>query len=68
MKVRDAIKCLERNGFRFDRQRGSHRQYEGFVAGRRRIVTVSGHDNDDVISQTLAAMIRQSGLPKKVFR
>jgi predicted RNA binding protein YcfA (HicA-like mRNA interferase family) len=48
---------------------GSHRKYEGWVNGQRMIVTVAYHRiNDDVLPKTLASMIRQSGLPKKLFR
>ena len=49
--------------FELVRQKGSHRHYEGFHSGRR------PHSlSDDVSRGTLASMIRQSGLPKMLFR
>lgn len=39
------------------------------VAGQVRLVTVAYHGlNDDILPKTLASMIRQSGLPKDLFR
>ena len=70
MKFRDLIQILEENGFRLLRQRKtSHRVYKGFVAGKTRVVVVSCHrQSDDIRAGTLASMIRQSGLSKKLFR
>ena len=68
MKIRDVVAILLDEGFVLDRRRGSHRQYEGRVAGKRRVVTVAGRDGDDVNPKNLGSMIRQSGLPKKLFR
>ncbi len=53
MKVRDIIKILIGHGFHYDRQRGSHRQYEGYVDGKKRLVPVPGHDGDDLRRGTL---------------
>lgn len=68
MKVRDVIRILERNGFQFVRQNGSHRHFRGVVGGRTRTVTVSGADGRDVPKGTLGAIKRQSGLPRRLFR
>ena len=68
MKVKEVIRILEANGFRCDRTRGSHRQFEGVVSDRRRLVTVSGKENQEVNKNTLASMRRQSGLPRDAFR
>jgi predicted RNA binding protein YcfA (HicA-like mRNA interferase family) len=70
MKYRDFLKIIEGHGFRCIRgEGGSHRQYEGFVGGRRQMVTVAYHLlSDDIAPGTLASMIRQSGLPRRVFR
>lgn len=69
MTFREFILILEDHEFRLIRQDGSHRQYEGFHDGQRRMVTVAFHRSGDVIlPKTLASMIRQSGLPKKLFR
>lgn len=69
MKFRDIIRVLVDHGFELKRQSGSHRIYEGFAGGLRRVVTVAGHrESDDVLPKTLGSIIRQSGLPKDRFR
>ena len=68
MKVRDVIRILSEHGFELTRQRGSHRHYVGFYNGRRRLVTVPGTDGEDLPKGTLAAIRRQSGLPRRLFR
>ena len=63
------IKLLEQHGFVLDRQRGSARIYKGEVGGQVRLVSVHVHrGSDDIKRGTLQSMIRQSGLPKKLFR
>jgi predicted RNA binding protein YcfA (HicA-like mRNA interferase family) len=69
VKYREIVRILLANGFELKRQDGSHRQYEGYVDGRRRLVTVAFHgENDDVRPRTFSSMIRQSGLPRSKFR
>jgi predicted RNA binding protein YcfA (HicA-like mRNA interferase family) len=69
VKYRQVLRILLDNGFEQARQRGSHRTYKGVVGGQTRIVTLSHHSlNDDVLPKTLASIIRQSGLPKSLFR
>ena len=70
MKFRDFIPILEANGFEFDRQGAStHRQYKGVVDGKTMLVTVDYSQlGEDITKRNLASMIRQSGLPKKLFR
>ena len=68
MKVGDVIRILEANGFQLDRMRGSHRQFEGVIGGKRRLVTVAGKENQEVRIGTLMSIRRQSGLPRKAFR
>ena len=68
MKFRDVIAILVRNGFRLDRHRGSHRQFEGWAAGKRRPITIAGNDGEDVPSWTFGSIVRQSGLPRTLFR
>ena len=68
MKVREVIRTLEVNGFRFVRQRGSHRRYEGTVDGRTHRVKVAGNHDDDISKRTLASIRRQSGLARELFR
>jgi predicted RNA binding protein YcfA (HicA-like mRNA interferase family) len=69
MKFRDLIRILEEPGFELARQRGSHRTYKGKVGGEVRVVVVACHrESDDIKPGTLSSMIRQSGLPKQLFR
>ncbi|HET9230454.1 MAG TPA: type II toxin-antitoxin system HicA family toxin [Vitreimonas sp.] len=69
MKFRAFIRILEANGFVLARQRASHRAYEGTVDGKVRLVIVACHrESDDIKPGTLSSMIRQSALPKHLFR
>ena len=68
MKVRKVIRVLTDNGFRQVRQSGSHRQFEGFVNGKRKLVTVAGKESSEVKPATLASIRQQSGLPRRLFR
>ncbi|MSO93436.1 MAG: addiction module toxin, HicA family [Rhodospirillales bacterium] len=69
MNFRGVIEVLVRNGFQLARQKGSHRIYKGVVGGQMRLVVVSAHrESDDVKPGTLASIVRQSGLPKRLFR
>ena len=69
MKFREFIGILEAHGFELKRTVGSHRRYEGTVRGRIHLVTVAYHSpGDDIRPKTLASIIRQSGLPKQLFK
>ena len=69
MKFRGFIRILEAHGFALARQRGSHRTYQRVVDGNVRIVVIAYHrESDDIGRGLLASMIRQSGLPKRLFR
>jgi predicted RNA binding protein YcfA (HicA-like mRNA interferase family) len=69
MDFRTFTRILLDHGFVLERQRGSHRVYKGVIDGQVRLVVVAGHrDSDDVKPGTLASMIRQSSLPRKLFR
>jgi predicted RNA binding protein YcfA (HicA-like mRNA interferase family) len=58
MKVRDAIRQIERDGWRFHSQRGSHRQDKHpYKPGR---VTVPGKLGDDLAPGTLKSIYRQA--------
>ncbi len=60
---------LEKHGFVLNRQSGSTRTYKGAVGGKVRLVHVHYHrGGDDIRPGTLNSMIRQSGLPKKLFQ
>jgi predicted RNA binding protein YcfA (HicA-like mRNA interferase family) len=70
VKYRDVIGILTQNGFELVRHKGtSHRRYRGIIEGRIMLVTISCHrESDEVLPDTLASIIRQSGLPKKLFK
>jgi predicted RNA binding protein YcfA (HicA-like mRNA interferase family) len=60
MKVREVIHLIERNGWRLDRQRGSHRQYVHPV--KPGAVTIAGRPNVDVPPGRLNSILKQAGL------
>jgi predicted RNA binding protein YcfA (HicA-like mRNA interferase family) len=62
MKVRDVIKELERDGWRLDRMRGSHRQYKHST--KPGLVTVPGKPGDDLGIGTLNSGLKQAGLKR----
>ena len=69
MKYRDFVSILKEHGFELDRERATHKQFKGVVAGQTRLVTVDyDQPGNDISPRNLASMIRQSGLPKKLFR
>ena len=68
-KFNDFIRLLKERGFELDRKSGSSRIYKGVIGGKVRLVSVHYHRGSDEIRRgTLDSMIRQSGLPKKLFR
>ena len=62
LKPREVIAALERAGFLFERQKGSHRIYVKGNVG----VTVSYHSKD-LKPKTLKHIIKQSGLEFSEF-
>lgn len=63
------LDILEGNGFVIIRQNGtSHRQLRGVVNGDVKMTTLAGKLSDEIAIGTLQAIIRQSGLPRKLFR
>jgi predicted RNA binding protein YcfA (HicA-like mRNA interferase family) len=62
MKVRDVIKLLERDGWRRDRTRGSHRQYKHLT--KPGLVTVPGKPGDDLGIGALNSVWKQAGVKK----
>jgi len=60
MKVRDVIRLLEEHGWQHKRTRGDHRQFT--KPGMRAVVTVPGRLGDDLQPETLASVLRNSGL------
>ena len=60
MKVREAIKMLEKDGWRLVATRGSHRQYKHPTKPGR--VTVAGNPGHDLLPKTLGSIMKQAGL------
>jgi aminoglycoside phosphotransferase family enzyme/predicted kinase/predicted RNA binding protein YcfA (HicA-like mRNA interferase family) len=60
MKVRDAVKLLERDGWRLVAMRGSHRQFKHPVKQGR--VTVAGSPVDDLAPGTWKSILKQAKL------
>ena len=63
MKVRDAIKMIENNGWYLVKQRGSHKQFKHQVKKGR--VTIAGNMNDDLAPGTLNSILKQADLKEK---
>jgi predicted RNA binding protein YcfA (HicA-like mRNA interferase family) len=60
VKVRDVIRLIEKDGWRFERQRGSHRIYRH--PSKPGSVTVAGQRNKDLQAGTLGNILWQAGL------
>ena len=60
MKVREAIKLIERDGWYLHRTRGSHRQFKHPV--KKGVVTIAGKPNDVLHPKTLKSILRQAQL------
>ncbi|MCE9607869.1 MAG: type II toxin-antitoxin system HicA family toxin [Planctomycetia bacterium] len=60
MKVRDAIKLIEADGWVHVRTRGSHRQFNHAI--KRGLVTIPGKPNDDLSPGTMNSILKQAGL------
>jgi predicted RNA binding protein YcfA (HicA-like mRNA interferase family) len=62
MKVREAIRAVEADGWYLVATKGDHRQYKHPTKQGR--VTVPGHLNDNLAPKTRDSIFRQAGLPK----
>lgn len=60
MKVREAIRLIERDGWYLDRTRGSHRQYKH--PSKPGLVTIPGKPNDDLAPGTANSILKQAGV------
>ncbi len=63
MKVREAIRRIEADGWFLVATRGSHRQYKHPVKPGR--VTVAGKPSDDLAPGTLNSILKQAQLKKE---
>jgi predicted RNA binding protein YcfA (HicA-like mRNA interferase family) len=59
-KVRDAIRLIERDGWKLVRTRGSHRQFKH--PSKRGTVTIAGNPGSDLARGTWQSILRQAGL------
>ena len=60
MKVKDAIRGIEADGWRLVATRGSHRQYRHPIKPGR--VTIPGKLSDDLAPGTLDSILKQAAL------
>jgi predicted RNA binding protein YcfA (HicA-like mRNA interferase family) len=60
VKIRDAIRMIEQDGWYLVRARGSHRQYKYPVNPG--LVTLPGKPGDDLAPGTLNSVLKQAGL------
>ena len=60
MKVRDAIKLVQADGWRVDRIRGSHRQFRHPT--KPGTVTISGKESLEIPRGTMNSILKQAGL------
>ena len=60
MKVREAIKLIEKDGWFHVRTRGSHRQYKHST--KKGLVTVPGKMKDDLAPATINSILKHAGL------
>ena len=68
LKRRVGVNVLEGFGFKLDRVKGDHAQYEHeSFRGRRRVVTVPFYDEFSPQGEVLKGIFRQSGIRKKEF-
>jgi len=63
MKVREAIKLIEGDGWFLVATRGSHRQYKHATKPGR--VTIAGKPSDDLAPGTRNSILKQAGLKDK---
>ena len=60
MKVRDAIKLIEEDGWFLSRTKGSHRQFKHNV--KPGLVTIAGQPGHELAPGTLNSILKQAGL------
>lgn len=60
MKVREIIKVIENDGWFLSRIKGSHRQFKHPTKSG--LVTIAGHERDDLHPKTENSILKQAGL------
>jgi predicted RNA binding protein YcfA (HicA-like mRNA interferase family) len=60
MKIREAIKLIEEDGWYLARTRGSHRHFKH--PRKVGLVTIAGHPSVDIPRGTLNSILKQAGL------
>jgi predicted RNA binding protein YcfA (HicA-like mRNA interferase family) len=60
MKVKEAIRLIENDGWFMVRRKGTHRQYRHQY--KKGLVTIAGDLNDDLAKGTLNSIFKQAGL------
>jgi predicted RNA binding protein YcfA (HicA-like mRNA interferase family) len=60
MKVRDAVKMLEKDDWFVVRTKGSHRQFKHKT--KKGLVTIAGKPSDELAPGTLNSIFKQAGL------
>ena len=63
MKVREAIRVIEQDGWYLVATRGSHRQFKHLRKPGR--VTIAGNPSDDLAPGTLNSILKQAGLKEQ---
>jgi predicted RNA binding protein YcfA (HicA-like mRNA interferase family) len=63
VKVRDAIKLIEKDGWYLVTVRGSHKQFKHPLKKGR--VTIAGNLGNDLAKGTLNSILKQAGLKEK---
>jgi predicted RNA binding protein YcfA (HicA-like mRNA interferase family) len=64
MKIRKVIKLIEDDGWYLARIRGDHCQYKHNT--KKGLVTISGHEHDDIAPRTLNSILKQAGLHMEI--
>lgn len=62
MKVKEAVRLIEKDGWYLVRNKGSHRQFKH--DRKRGLVTVAGKPNADLAPGTANSILKQAGLKK----
>jgi len=60
MKVKEAMRMIERDGWHQVKAKGGHRQYKHATKPGR--VTIPGKPNDDLHPKTARSVLQQAGL------